>query len=84
MKRLYCAFCHKPLSHNTEIEYSGELTEFYCDPSCATSAYFDYMRSVPVNIENKGIVEVEKHILYIDNDGKIFKKDNNIFVSKTK
>jgi hypothetical protein len=75
MERLHCGFCKKPLGTKTEIEYSEEMTEFYCDPSCATSAYFDHMRSKPFDVEKDGIVNFEKYILFVDYKGRLFRKD---------
>ena len=52
-----CKFCGKELNTEMEIEYSAEVCELFCCPDCATSFYYDYMESKPVDkidLENLG------------------------------
>lgn len=52
-EQITCAFkiCKKPLTTDMEIEYSAHATELFCCPDCATSFYYDYMESKPLNEE---------------------------------
>lgn len=47
---LECAWCHKELTKDMEVEYSNWLTAYYCCPDCAMSAYFEYCDSIPVDM----------------------------------
>lgn len=46
-----CGACEKDITNKTEVEYSGFLTEYFCNPDCATDRYFDYMQSTPFQFE---------------------------------
>lgn len=46
-----CGNCNLILTKKTELEYSRDLCEAYCSPSCATNRYHDYLRSVPISWE---------------------------------
>ncbi len=43
--------CNKIITTDTEIEYSRNLGEYFCNAECATDRYFDYMESTPLDIE---------------------------------
>lgn len=51
MEPLKCGSCKKELNGKAEIEYSSWLTEYYCDPNCATERYFEYMGSRVLDAE---------------------------------
>ena len=57
-----CANCGKELKRGMEIEYSNDLCEYYCEPDCATTRYYDAMRSTPISYGDmiKQIKELEK------------------------
>lgn len=60
MRKMYCSRCNKELKANMEIEYSGELGEFFCSPDCAMDRYFEYMESKPIErdmFDEYGIIE---------------------------
>lgn len=48
MGLLKCGRCNEPLTSKTEIEYSRELSTFYCNTDCATDAYYEVMQSTPL------------------------------------
>lgn len=52
-----CGFCHKEITESDEIEYSREHCEFYCCPDHATTKYYEYEGSIPLNFE-----EAQKNI----------------------
>ena len=54
-----CGNCKKELDTNMELEYSETLCTLFCCPDCATTAYYDYMASIPVDeqlLAEKGYV----------------------------
>lgn len=60
MNEVKCGRCNEPLTNKTEIEYSKELSTYYCDPDCATDAYYEAMQSTPLEgiedeMESKGL-----------------------------
>jgi hypothetical protein len=48
---LKCGSCQREITNKTEVEYSEHLSEFYCNPDCATDRYFDYLQSEPFHFE---------------------------------
>lgn len=46
-----CGKCKKEITTRTEVEYSEELTEYYCNYDCAVERFFDYMRCTPFQFE---------------------------------
>lgn len=66
---IYCGNCGKALTNTMEIEYSGELNEFYCCPDCATNRYFDYMESKPIEQD-----KYKEYNIIVLNDGNLFRK----------
>lgn len=67
MNRLYCGNCKKQLIENMEIEYSDYLCEYFCSPDCATTKYFEFMGSKPLEKEFFG-----EHKIKLK-DGKLYK-----------
>ncbi len=65
-KVLYCSCCGEELKIDMEIEYSQFLGEYYCSPDCATTRYFDYMGSKPIDKDmfNDYWIEVKDNVLY--------------------
>jgi hypothetical protein len=53
MENLVCRSCRKELTKDMEVEYSQTLTEFFCSPDCATSHYYEYMMSSPVDFTDR-------------------------------
>lgn len=51
--------CNKPITNKTEVEYSAELSEFYCNYNCAVDRFFDYMRCTPFQFEEHEMKERE-------------------------
>lgn len=47
MKCTY-APCDKKLTVDMEIEYSHQVSSYFCSPECAESFYFEYMGSTVV------------------------------------
>lgn len=70
MPVIKCRNCDNELTENMEIEYSEELTSFFCKPDCAMNYYFDYMRSTPFDVKDKDNNVVERNIKIID--GKLY------------
>lgn len=66
---LYCGQCEKVLTKDMEVEYSREIGEYFCSPDCATTRYYDYMSSSP--LESDVFDEYDIKILP---DGRLFKK----------
>lgn len=64
-----CRNCDKGITDKTEVEYSEELTSFFCNPNCATNYYYEYMRSVPL----EGMLEFRSDIYF--KDGRLYRKD---------
>ncbi|MCM3492870.1 hypothetical protein M4D52_05370 [Paenibacillus lactis] len=52
-----CGYCDKELTDKTEIEYSQYNSEFYCNPDCAKSAYFEAMGSSPLDLTDKQLLK---------------------------
>ena len=48
-KIVTCSFCKKELNISIELEYSKEINSLCCCPDCATTIYYEYMGSTPVN-----------------------------------
>lgn len=67
---LYCGYCNKVLIKGMEIEYSEEICEYFCCPDCATSRYYDYMNSSPLEGD-----KFDEHNIKILKDGRLFKKE---------
>lgn len=49
MEIIKCGSCNTAITNKTEVEYSLEIHEFFCNPDCARNRYFDYMQSRPVD-----------------------------------
>lgn len=72
MEQILCGHCQKPISNKTEVEYSEEINEYFCDPDCARDRYFDYMQSRPIDfslddgfvIKRGKLFEKEWRIIY--------------------
>ncbi len=45
--------CGKELIVDMEIEYSHQVSGYFCSPECAESFYFEYMGSVVVEREER-------------------------------
>lgn len=71
MREIKCGNCEKSITNKTEVEYSEWLSEFFCDPDCATTRYFDFMGSTPFYFEDYGM---RKDGLLLKK-GKLFQKD---------
>lgn len=69
MELIKCGSCDKPITNKTEVEYSLEINEFYCNPDCAKDKYFDYMQSRPIDFENDNDDD------FIITKGKLYEKD---------
>ena len=54
----------------TEIEYSRWLCEYYCNPDCAMSRYFEYCESRPFEEEF-----YDDYGIKVLPDGRLYKKD---------
>ncbi|WPS85296.1 hypothetical protein SMD22_01325 (plasmid) [Brevibacillus halotolerans] len=65
MESLKCHRCNKELTTEMEVEYSREVTEFFCGHICAIDYYFYYMRSLPVDLEDKEFLN-EHEIKIVD------------------
>lgn len=72
MELIKCKRCNKPITNKTEVEYSQELTSYFCNFNCATDYYFDYMRSIPFQFEKE---EMEEKRLVLKN-GKLYEVYN--------
>jgi hypothetical protein len=68
---LYCGYCNKELKDGMEIEYSSWLGEYFCCPDCATSKYYDYMGSKPLEKDF-----YKDHDIRILKDGSLLKGNN--------
>jgi hypothetical protein len=66
---LHCGYCGKVLTNKTEIEYSRWLCEFYCNPDCAMSRYFEYCGSTPFDEES-----YDDYGIKVLPDGRLYKK----------
>ncbi len=61
MQDMKCSWCKQILTDKMEIEYSADMCEFYCCPDCATSSYYERLRSRVLDLtdteffENHGI-----------------------------
>ena len=53
MEIMKCTNCDKELTEDMEIEYSEEITSYFCNPDCATNYYYDYMRSTPFDVKDR-------------------------------
>lgn len=54
-----------------EIEYSEELSAYFCHPDCATHYYYEYLRSVPFLPDEKTKDELNKNKITII-DGQLY------------
>lgn len=45
--------CKKKITNKTEVEYSEEFSEFYCNWDCAVEALFDKARCTPFDFKDK-------------------------------
>jgi hypothetical protein len=73
MEQIYCSNCKVPLTGYHEIEYSLENNEFYCSPRCAQDAYFAYMQSIAVILNDKGkTTEVDGNFIYRNEEEYLF------------
>lgn len=71
MEAIICGSCKKPITNKTEMEYSDEINEYFCNPDCATNKYFDYMRSRPIDFSiDDGTEE------FVIKKGKLFEKED--------
>ncbi|PAV30255.1 hypothetical protein CIL05_07240 [Virgibacillus profundi] len=70
MELLKCAKCDTELSDKMEIEYSRWVTEYFCNPDCAMSYYFEYMGSVPFDVHD--LPESLKHNKVKAVNGKLY------------
>ncbi len=69
MHEVICGYCKKPITDETEVEYSEYLTEFFCNPDCAKNEYFEQMQSSPFEFSE---ANVSRKNLAIEN-GKLFR-----------
>ena len=46
-----CRYCGKKLTSKTELEYSDETNEVFCNPECATSQYYEDAGSRPISFK---------------------------------
>lgn len=70
---LKCESCNTELTANMEIEYSNQCNAFFCNPSCATNYYFEYMGSTTVDLtDGDGLIEQGIEIV----DGKLVKLED--------
>lgn len=51
--------CGKEITNKTEVEYSQEFSEFYCNYDCAVDALFDRARCTPFQFEQDEMNENE-------------------------
>jgi hypothetical protein len=66
---LYCGYCGKVLTNKTEIEHGRWMSEYYCNPDCAMSRYFEYCESRPLEKEF-----YNEHGIKVLPDGRLYKK----------
>ncbi|WP_303984259.1 hypothetical protein [Niallia circulans] len=45
--------CKKQITNKTEVEYSEEFSEFYCNWDCALEALFEKARCAPIDLQDK-------------------------------
>ncbi|MOA27397.1 hypothetical protein D3C78_1482740 [compost metagenome] len=63
--------CGKDITNKTEVEYSEEVSEFYCDVNCAIDDFFDQMRCVPFQFESEEMSEKQ----VVLKRGKLYRSD---------
>lgn len=65
MNVLKCRTCQKELTNTMEIEFCGHTNDYFCNPDCASTFYFDYMKSNPIDLTDREDLE---------NDGVLIKR----------
>lgn len=63
MTEILCGGCKKPITNKTEVEYSQEFTEFYCNFDCATEALFERARCTPFDLKDKDELKEKEVVL---------------------
>lgn len=53
MTEILCGSCKKPITNKTEVEYSEEYGEFYCNWDCALEELFNKARCTPFDFKDK-------------------------------
>ncbi|KAF6565338.1 hypothetical protein G9G63_09265 [Paenibacillus sp. EKM202P] len=51
MDVIKCGRCSEEITNKTEVEYSEEYGEFYCNYKCAIDEFFDRARCTPFQFE---------------------------------
>jgi len=68
-----CANCNEELDQEMDIEYSQELTLYFCSPKCATHYYFEEMRSIPVLPKEMTVEELKERGIKVV-EGKLYEQ----------
>lgn len=71
MEVINCGSCKEPLTNKTEVEYSQEINEYFCNPDCATNRYFEYMQSRPIDFTSDDDTKD-----FVIKRGKLFEKED--------
>ena len=53
MSEILCGSCKSPITCKTEVEYSEEYNEFYCNFDCALEELFNKARCAPFDFKSK-------------------------------
>ncbi|MFB0831518.1 hypothetical protein ACEU2D_18185 [Brevibacillus laterosporus] len=71
MNVIKCGKCDKEITNKTEVEYSEEYGEFYCNFECAVDDFFDRARCTPFQFEEHELKENKVKLVR----GKLYHKD---------